>query len=72
MVTSLPWHIRQRYIAGSRLSDVTIRQQLRCMVTSLPWHIRQRYIALLASEVTPGLLAGAEPDTHQFNVTICL
>jgi hypothetical protein len=27
---------------------------------------------LLASEVTPGLLAGAEPDTHQFNVTICL
>jgi hypothetical protein len=26
---------------------------------------------LLASEVTPGLLAGAEPDTHQFNVTIC-
>jgi hypothetical protein len=29
-------------------------------------------ISLLASEVTPGLLAGAEPDTHQFNVTICL
>ena len=27
---------------------------------------------MLASEVTPGLLAGAEPDTHQFNVTICL
>jgi hypothetical protein len=26
---------------------------------------------MLASEVTPGLLAGAEPDTHQFNVTIC-
>jgi hypothetical protein len=24
------------------------------------------------SEVTPGLLAGAEPDAHQFNVTICL
>ena len=24
---------------------------------------------LLVSEVTPGLLAGAEPDTHQFNVT---
>ena len=23
------------------------------------------------SEVTPGLLAGAEPDAHQFNVTIC-
>jgi hypothetical protein len=22
-------------------------------------------------EVTPGLLAGAEPDAHQFNVTIC-
>jgi hypothetical protein len=27
---------------------------------------------MLASEVTPGLLAGAEPDTHQFYVTICL
>jgi hypothetical protein len=25
---------------------------------------------LLASEVTPGLLSGAEPDTHQFNVTV--
>jgi hypothetical protein len=24
------------------------------------------------SEVTPGLLAGAEPDAHQFIVTICL
>jgi hypothetical protein len=23
-------------------------------------------VALLASEVTPGLLAGAEPDAHQF------
>jgi hypothetical protein len=29
-------------------------------------------IKLASSEVTPGLLAGAEPDTHQFNVTICL
>jgi hypothetical protein len=27
---------------------------------------------MLAAEVTPGLLAGAEPDAHQFNVTICL
>jgi hypothetical protein len=27
---------------------------------------------MLASEVTPGLLAGAEPDTHQFNVTVFL
>jgi hypothetical protein len=26
---------------------------------------------MLASEVTPGLLAGAEPEAHQFNVTIC-
>jgi hypothetical protein len=26
---------------------------------------------MLATEVTPGLLAGAEPDAHQFNVTIC-
>jgi hypothetical protein len=25
---------------------------------------------MLASEVTPGLLAGAEPDAHQFYVTI--
>jgi hypothetical protein len=25
---------------------------------------------MLATEVTPGLLAGAEPDAHQFNVTI--
>jgi hypothetical protein len=24
----------------------------------------------LATEVTPGLLAGAEPDAHQFYVTI--
>jgi hypothetical protein len=27
---------------------------------------------LLVTEVTPGLLAGAEPDAHQFNVTFCL
>ena len=27
---------------------------------------------MLALEVTPGLLAGAEPDAHQFNVTIYL
>jgi hypothetical protein len=26
---------------------------------------------MLASEVTPGLLAGAEPNAHQFYVTIC-
>jgi hypothetical protein len=26
---------------------------------------------MLASEVTPGLLSEAEPDAHQFNVTIC-
>jgi hypothetical protein len=25
---------------------------------------------MLATEVTPGLLAGAEPDAHQFYVTI--
>jgi hypothetical protein len=25
---------------------------------------------MLASEVTPGLLAGAEPDAHQFYVTV--
>jgi hypothetical protein len=27
---------------------------------------------MLASEITPGLLAGAEPDTYQFNVMIYL
>jgi hypothetical protein len=27
---------------------------------------------MLASKVTPGLLAGAEPNTHQFYVTIVL
>ena len=27
---------------------------------------------VLALEVTPGLLAGAEPNAHQFYVTICL
>jgi hypothetical protein len=27
---------------------------------------------VLASEVTPGLLAGAEPNAHQFYVTIVL
>jgi hypothetical protein len=27
---------------------------------------------MLASEVTPGLLAGAESNAHQFYVTICL
>jgi hypothetical protein len=27
---------------------------------------------VLATEVTPGLLAGAEPDAYQINVTICL
>jgi hypothetical protein len=30
------------------------------------------HVILLEPEVTPGLLAGAEPDAHQFNVTICL
>ena len=29
-------------------------------------------LEMLEPEVTPGLLAGAEPDAHQFNVTICL
>jgi hypothetical protein len=28
-------------------------------------------MVLLEPEVTPGLLAGAEPDAHQFNVMIC-
>jgi hypothetical protein len=28
-------------------------------------------LEMLATEVTPGLLAGAEPDAHQFNVTVC-
>jgi hypothetical protein len=27
---------------------------------------------MLASEVTPGLLVGEEPNAHQFYVTICL
>jgi hypothetical protein len=27
---------------------------------------------MLAMEVTPGLLAGEEPDAHQFYVTVCL
>jgi hypothetical protein len=27
---------------------------------------------MLALEVTPGLLAGVEPNAHQFYVTICL
>jgi hypothetical protein len=27
---------------------------------------------MLASEVTPGLLAGAEPNAHRFSVMICL
>ena len=27
---------------------------------------------VLVAEVTPGLLGGAEPDAHQFNVMICL
>ena len=35
-------------------------------------HITLHGLRVLASEVTPGLLAGAEPDTHQFNVTIFL
>jgi hypothetical protein len=29
-------------------------------------------ILIWRSEVTPGLLAGAEPEAHQFIVTICL
>jgi hypothetical protein len=29
-------------------------------------------LEMLASEVTPGLLAGAEPNAHQFYVTIVL
>jgi hypothetical protein len=33
---------------------------------------KKRRVKVLALEVTPGLLVGAEPDTHQFNVTICL
>jgi hypothetical protein len=27
---------------------------------------------MLALEVTPGFLAGEEPNTHQFYVTVCL
>jgi hypothetical protein len=30
------------------------------------------FFLMLEPEVTPGLLAGAEPDAHQFNVMICL
>jgi hypothetical protein len=33
---------------------------------------QQRDDLMLASEVTPGLLAGAEPNAHQFYVTIVL
>jgi hypothetical protein len=29
-------------------------------------------MTLLVTEVTPGLLAGEEPDAHQFYVTVCL
>jgi hypothetical protein len=32
--------------------------------------IKQNKDLVLATEVTPGLLAGAEPDAHQFYVTI--
>jgi hypothetical protein len=32
----------------------------------------ERVLSMLASEVTPGLLAGAEPNAHQFYVTIVL
>jgi hypothetical protein len=30
------------------------------------------FFLMLEPEVTLGLIAGAEPDAHQFNVTICL
>jgi hypothetical protein len=54
------------------ISDAPSESEARCRSTqgksstSSPTAVPE----MLASEVTPGLLAGAEPDTHQFNVTI--
>jgi hypothetical protein len=54
-------------------SEIVVRQvrdSIHCLSPHLKSYQSEVWI-LLASEVTPGLLAGAEPDTHQFNVTIC-
>jgi hypothetical protein len=53
------------HLQNQRLNVVLPRENLQL-------HPQQQRHKMLASEVTPGLLAGAEPDAHQFYVTICL
>jgi hypothetical protein len=54
------------------ISDAPSESEARCRSTqgksstSSPATVPE----MLATEVTPGLLSGAEPDAHQFNVTV--
>jgi hypothetical protein len=56
------------------ISDAPSESESRCRSTqgksstSSPATVPE----MLVMEVTPGLLAGAEPDAYQFNVMICL
>jgi hypothetical protein len=56
------------------ISDAPSESEARCRSTQGKSSTSSPATApeMLASEVTPGLLAGAEPDAHQFYVTICL
>jgi hypothetical protein len=56
------------------ISDAPSESEARCRSTQGKSSTSSPATApeMLEPEVTPGLLAGAEPDAHQFNVTICL
>jgi hypothetical protein len=56
------------------ISDAPSESEARCRFTQGKSSTSSPATApeMLASEVTPGLLAGAEPNAHQFYVTICL
>jgi hypothetical protein len=56
------------------ISDAPSESEARCRSTQGKSSTSSPATApeMLALEVTPGLLAGAEPNAHQFYVTICL
>jgi hypothetical protein len=66
--------------AGDLVGDAVDTRRIRsdfeeppiALTATEPLPSRHHFLVLLASEVTPGLLARAEPDAHQFYVTVCL
>jgi hypothetical protein len=56
------------------MSDAPSESEAQCRSTQGKYSTSSSAMTpeMLASEVTPGLLAGAEPNAHQFCVMICL